>query len=292
MKYPETQYLSVVLCTFNDEKFIRSSIDSILNQTYPYFEFIIVNDGSTDRTLNIIKEFKDDRIIIIDKPNTGLADSLNVGCSRAKYKWIARMDADDIALPTRFENQVKYIRNDIGVIGGQYIEISKDNQTNVPQRLPQSTWIIKAYLSLGVSRIIHPSALINKEALNMVNGYDANFVAAQDLDLWLRISRKYKIININEVVLKYRINSNGITYKTPVKQSVNAMIALVKYHNNKDVLTKEDYECIKHKVISSNLWLKILRVNDSLAFTKNSLIHKIKILYSLILRLILSKTIK
>lgn len=288
MKYPEREYLSVVLCTFNDEKFIRSSIESILNQTYPYFEFIIVNDGSTDGTLNIIKEFKDDRIIIIDKPNTGLADSLNIGCARAKYKWIARMDADDIALPTRFENQVKYIRNNIGVIGGQYIEISEDNQTNVPQRLPQSTWIIKAYLSLGVSKIIHPSALINKDALNMFDGYDANFVAAQDLDLWLRISRKFKIVNTNEVVIKYRINSNGITYKNPVKQSVNAMIALVKRKNNNNILTKEEYEYIKDRVMTSKLWLKILRVNDSLEYTRNSLMHKIKVMYLLVLRLILS----
>ena len=287
----EIQYLSVVLSTFNDEKFIRYSVESILNQTYPYFEFIIVNDGSTDGTLDIIKEFDDDRIIIIDKPNTGLADSLNVGFARAKYKWIARMDADDIALPNRFENQVRYIRSDIGVIGGQYVEMSENAQTNIQWELPLKNINIKAYLSLGVSKIVHPSALINKDAFELVNGYDPNFVAAQDLDLWLRISRKFKIINTKEVVMKYRSNANGITIRTPGKQSLNAMIALVKHNKNIITLTAEEYDIIKQKVMFSKIWQKILRIDKSLEFTKNGTIHKLKVLYILVLRLILSKSI-
>lgn len=92
----EPIYLSVVLSTYNDEKYIAEAIQSILEQTYPYFEFIIVNDGSYDRTLEIINSFKNSRIILIDKPNTGLIDSLNIGILSSKYDWIARVDFYDI----------------------------------------------------------------------------------------------------------------------------------------------------------------------------------------------------
>lgn len=122
----EIIFLSVVLSTYNDEKYIAEAIQSILDQTYPYFEFIIVNDGSTDSTLNIIKSFKDDRIVLIDKPNTGLIDSLNTGVRAAKYDWIARMDGDDIAEPYRFEEQVKAIKRDIVLVSSQCSIIDSD----------------------------------------------------------------------------------------------------------------------------------------------------------------------
>ena len=103
--------ISVLLCTYNDEKYIKDAIESILNQTFKKFEFIIVNDGSTDRTLDIIKQYNDERIVLIDKKNTGLTDSLNLGVSIAKTNWIARMDGDDISINNRFENQIKYLKD-------------------------------------------------------------------------------------------------------------------------------------------------------------------------------------
>ncbi|WP_244834814.1 glycosyltransferase family 2 protein [Clostridium sp. BJN0001] len=103
--------VSVIMPVFNAEKYLEESIKSVLNQTYKNFEFIIINDGSTDSSLSIINKFKsmDNRIRVIDQKNNGIVYSLNKGISTAKGKYIARMDADDISLPNRIKNQVKYM---------------------------------------------------------------------------------------------------------------------------------------------------------------------------------------
>ncbi|HIP11775.1 MAG TPA: glycosyltransferase family 2 protein, partial [Arcobacter sp.] len=100
--------VSVLLSVYNGEKYLDEAIESILNQTYQDFEFIIINDGSTDKSLEIIEKYKkeDNRIVVISRENKGLIYSLNEGISQAKGKYIARMDADDISLATRFEEQV------------------------------------------------------------------------------------------------------------------------------------------------------------------------------------------
>lgn len=226
-----TIYISVVLSTFNEERYISESIQSILNQSYPYFEFIIVNDGSTDNTLNIIKSFNDPRIIVIDKPNSGLPDSLNIGIENAKYDWIARMDGDDIAEPTRFETQVKYINKTVGVIGGQYISIDENGNelTGNISAKPLSYHTCKRWLLLGMSPIAHPTVLIRKSCLKKYGGYDTNFKAAQDIELWSRLSPNVEIINVPEKVLKYRHHSNNITNKKKELQRKLTFLGFMKY---------------------------------------------------------------
>ena len=103
--------LSVVMSVYNAELFLNEAIQSILDQTYQNFEFIIVNDGSTDNSLKIITSFNDNRIIVIDQENQGLSKSLNTGVSISNGKYIARMDADDISLPNRFELQLDFFNN-------------------------------------------------------------------------------------------------------------------------------------------------------------------------------------
>ncbi len=97
--------ITVLLPTFNSGEYLSTSIKSILEQTYTDFEFLIVDDGSTDSTENIVKSFKDKRIKYLKKKRTSLPDTLNYGLKHAKYEWIARMDADDFALPNRLEEQ-------------------------------------------------------------------------------------------------------------------------------------------------------------------------------------------
>lgn len=224
-------YLSVVLSTYNEEKYIAKSIQSILDQTYPYFEFIIVNDGSTDGTLDVIRSFDDPRIIVVDKPNSGLPDSLNKGIEKSKYDWIARMDGDDIAEPTRFENQVKYIDETMGVIGGQFRAIDENDNfrsQNISKK-PLTTRECKRWILFGMSPLAHPSVLIRKSLLEKYGGYDVNFKAAQDNELWSRLSPSTSIINIPEVVLKYRKHSNNITSKRQDLQRKLTFMGFLKY---------------------------------------------------------------
>lgn len=224
-------YLSVVLSTYNEEKYIAKSIQSILDQTYPYFEFIIVNDGSTDGTLDVVRSFDDPRIIIIDKPNSGLPDSLNKGIEKAQYDWIARMDGDDIAEPTRFENQIRYIDDAVGVIGGQFREIDEDGnyRSQNISRKPLTSGKCKRWILFGMSPLAHPSVLVRKSLLQEFGGYDANFKAAQDIELWSRLSPSTTIINIPDVVLKYRKHSNNITNKRQELQRKLTFMGFLKY---------------------------------------------------------------
>lgn len=227
----EPIYISVVLSTYNEEKYIAKSIQSILDQTYPYFEFIIVNDGSTDSTLQIVKSFTDPRIVVIDKPNSGLPDSLNRGITAAKYDWIARMDGDDIATHDRFERQVSYIKEDSAVIGGQFISINEmgDPISGKVSNKPLSYAKCRSALLIGMSPLAHPTVLVKKELLIKYGGYDVNFRAAQDVELWSRLVPFVKIINIPEPILFYRQHTNNITNKRKDLQRKLAFLGFMKY---------------------------------------------------------------
>lgn len=255
----EPVYISVVLCTYNDERYIKSSVDSILNQTYPYFELIIVNDGSTDNTFTILKQIEDERIRIINKPNTGLADSLNEGVKAAKYQWIARMDGDDISLPNRLEVQIKLIDSGASVIGGQFYVIDENSKykSKMPSNNPLSPLRSKLYVMLGWNPLAHPSALISKNALSMVGGYDPNFSASQDMDLWFRISKKHKIINTKEVVLLYRKHSNNISNGRKDIQIKMAFIAYIKRALGINrVLSPNEFRILQENQLISSLICK------------------------------------
>ena len=122
--------ITVLLCVYNGEKWLRECIESVLNQTYKNFEFLIINDGSFDNSLKIIKEFAllDKRIKYITHENIGLTKSLNIGLNASRGDWIARIDCDDIALPKRLELQLSYIlKENISVVGCQSILINNDD---------------------------------------------------------------------------------------------------------------------------------------------------------------------
>lgn len=261
-------YLSVVLSTYNEGKYIAESIQSVLDQTYPYFEFIIVNDGSTDGTLDIIRSFDDPRIVVIDKPNTGLPDSLNKGIEKAKYDWIARMDGDDICLPDRFERQVELINDGYDVVGGQFKTIDeKGVVSSGVSHNPLSSWKSRVYAHLGWTPLIHPSAVIKKEKLFAVGCYDVNFKAAQDIDLWLRLSHNCRIANVPTVVLHYRKHKNTITSNGKELQTRLSFLAFMKYCLRIDrSLSPTEFEQFKEIIDSMKLteknYLKFQKCHD------------------------------
>lgn len=277
-------YLSVVLSTYNDEKYIGKTIESILNQTYPYFEFIIVNDGSTDGTLEIIKSFKDERIVLIDKPNSGLPDSLNQGFAKAKYNWVARMDGDDIALPNRFELQVPHLNDKIAVLGGQVAYMDVDEHITGYSSLPLTDKGIKFQMNLFSSSIVHPTAIVNKHFFNLVGGYDNFLFGSEDYDLWYRISQYGSLKNIEQQVLQYRLNPNGVSLSKIESQILKGMVACVKKYKGIDgSLTKDKYNTVVNALQANKYYtyfVKGFEIHDQ----REGLIRKLSYLYILLMK--------
>ena len=202
------------MSVYNAEKYLEEAIDSILTQTYTNFEFIIINDGSTDSSLEKIEKYmkKDERIVLISRENKGLPYSLNEGIDIAKGEYIARMDADDISLPTRFEEQIEFMENDLDIgISGTWAETFGENRKNKILKYPKYHNELKTRLLFSVC-FAHPTVMIRKNILDINNlEYNLNYANAQDYELWNNISQVTKMANIQKVLLKYRISSNSIT---------------------------------------------------------------------------------
>lgn len=222
-----TPIVSVVMPVFNAENYLTDCMKSILNQTYDNFEFIIIDDNSTDNSTNIITSFNDPRIKLKRKnKRSGYVDSLNYGVSIAKGSYIARMDADDISISTRFEKQVSFLKSHAEVCAIA-TKISMINENNIGiglwknDSLTTSDSDIIKYLP-GGNCLAHPSMMIRKEIFRNYK-YDIDQYGSEDWDLWLTlISDGYKISKLNEVLLLYRKNSNSVSAlidnKTGVKK--------------------------------------------------------------------------
>lgn len=206
--------ISVILATHNNEKYIRDSIESILNQTYSDFELIIIDDASTDSTKDVIETINDERIIYLrNEENKGLPYSLNRGLMITKGDYIARMDGDDISLPTRFEEQLSYMEEhtNIAMCGCIWKEFGRSNYLN---KLPEDTQALKVN-SLFYSPLAHSSWFIRSSVLKEDNiRYNNSFRSAQDYEFIYRILKKYKIACVQKVLLMYRVHTKSITGQT------------------------------------------------------------------------------
>lgn len=248
--------LSVIMSVFNADNYLRDSIESVLSQTYKDFEFIIINDGSNDKSLEIINSFcnKDSRIILINRENKGLIYSLNEGIKIAKGLFLARMDADDICLPNRFEEQIKFLNNnsEVGVCGS-CIEIFGENIKSSNWKISSSDKRLKAEL-LFSSCFAHPSVMFNKKLLGNKIQYNSNFIHAEDFELWVRLSYITKFSNIKKSLLKYRVSNNSITRladKDELKR-YEILNKIFNYHLVKLNITNNEKENNIHFCLSEN----------------------------------------
>ncbi|HSW61302.1 MAG TPA: glycosyltransferase [bacterium] len=215
--------ITVLMAVFNGEKFIKEAVDSILSQSFTDFEFIVINDASTDLTVPIIESYKDPRITLIhNKKNSGLPASLNTGLDLAKGTYIARMDGDDIALPERLRKQFKLMEINENInICGSWIEAFGDENRIIT--LPEKDEDIRTGL-LFVNCLAHPSIMMRKGVLDK-NGlrYDSSLTSSIDYDLWARAIDKCMFYNVQEVLLKYRVHSNQISVDKQKEQLFNSM---------------------------------------------------------------------
>lgn len=224
MKSPK---VTVLMSVYNGEKYLRQAIDSILNQTFKDFEFFIINDGSTDRTAEILQSYHDHRIKIINnEKNIGLTKSLNKGLKIARGEYIARQDADDISLPQRLEKEINFLEKHkrAGLIGSSIQLISESGKPLATQKVLTKNEEIKKGL-LGGNQFAHGSVMFKRECLDKVGFYREEFRSTQDYDLWLRISEKYDVANISEPLYKWRVSFKSVSVAEKAAQDRYAEFA-------------------------------------------------------------------
>jgi len=210
--------ISVVLPVFNAEKYVEDAVRSVLQQTFRNFELIVINDGSTDGTRTTLEYIacEDDRIRLISRENKGLVETLNEGISLASGKWIARMDADDIALPDRFERQLQWLQETDADICGSWIRLFGAADTHILKHA-QTDSAIKMELLFGAP-FAHPSVMMRRALVKELR-YDKAWEKAEDYDLWERAVRGgWKMTNVPEVLLHYRQHDTQISTVTSSRQ--------------------------------------------------------------------------
>lgn len=240
--------VTVLMSVYNGERFLKEAIDSILNQTFTDFEFLIINDGSTDRSVEIIESYEDPRIRLINnEKNLKLIASLNKGISLARGKYIARMDCDDISMPDRLEKEVNFLENslDYGLVGTYYTVIDGEGKDQYNVSYPSSNELIKLFLSLNCP-LAHGSIMGRTELFKQnLYGSEESY-AVEDYELWTRMSKVTKIHNIPEYLFKYRIYGESFSdTKTQLMYNQTLEISKKLYINNK----KEYKELIKKQIL-------------------------------------------
>jgi glycosyltransferase involved in cell wall biosynthesis len=207
---------------FDSERFVAEAIESVLAQSFGDFELIVIDDGSRDRSRQVVSRFarRDLRVrLLVNERNLGVGETLNRGWREAQAPYIARLDADDVALPDRLSKQVSFLDGhpEVAAVGGALIRIGETGARGANVTFPLSDRGIRTTLGKR-SCIAHSAALIRREALERIGGYRLN--EAEDLDLWLRLSEDWELANLAEPVLLYREHPGQVTLATFERQAV------------------------------------------------------------------------
>lgn len=236
----------VLLSVFNAKKTLAQAIDSILGQTFRDFEFLIIDDASTDGSSEMLRRYesRDSRIRLVrHDQNAGLTQRLNEGCRLTECELIARMDADDEALPERLATQVEFMDSHPTVaLAGTFIyAMGRRVKYDHLFVYPSDHEVIKKKLRED-NCIAHPSVMFRREAVLSAGLYRPEFKAAQDYDLWLRLSRRYEIVNIPVPLLRYRFVVSGITLARKWEQYYYVFLAKLSDERPNEPLEKLEPE--------------------------------------------------
>ena len=222
--------ISVLLPVYNAERYVKAAVESVRAQTFGDFELIVIDDGSTDGSLSVLRslEKQDKRIRLISRPNVGLVATLNEMLCMATGYLVARMDADDICRPTRFEKQVGFLSENqtCVAVGTRGLFIDSEG---LPLFDFVNCWSheeIEKALFRPELAIIHPSLMVRFDAIESVGGYRTGFPHAEDLDLFLRLGEIGRLSNLPEVLLEYRVHASSVSHSNAVMQSEAARHAV------------------------------------------------------------------
>jgi|SRR5690554_6255410 len=230
---------SIVIPLYNKELSVKNTLNSVLNQTFNIFEVIIVNDGSTDNSLKVVRQFKDDRIRIIEKPNGGVSSARNRGIQEAKYEWIAFLDADDLWEDNHLQilNDMISDYNDYKVFCTSYL---RSNQ-HFPQHQDNKIVVIEDYFKEAIKHHFFWTSVtcIHKSVFQDVRDFNINLNRGEDLEMWTRIGRKYSFIQSKLItavqVIDAENRSDKINYT--IRRSYLAVINI----NNSRSLSEKRY---------------------------------------------------
>lgn len=224
--------VSVVMSVRNEEKYLNDTIESMLNQTLDDFEFIIINDGSEDKTQSILDKYKkiDCRIKLIYNPKTlGIAKSTNIGIKKADGKYIAIMDAGDISHHQRLEKQTKYLeaKNEVYILGAQGRWMDKEGKAIGIWKMPRSVDGKALYKTGGA---IHPSIMARKALFDVIGPYDENLIMSQEFELYMRcLKNGLKMANLEDELICIRERGDGMTFKNMKTLQRNQLKIKIKY---------------------------------------------------------------
>jgi glycosyltransferase involved in cell wall biosynthesis len=267
--------ISVIMPVYNTALYLKEAIESILNQTYDDFEFIIIDDASTDGSKEIIKSYSDERIIVFENEvNKGYVFGLNYAISIARGEYIARMDSDDIAHLDRFKKQIDYFerKTEIDLIGTWYKVINSEKVIKLPERHDSLF-----ELFLNKNGIAHPTVMFKRSFFIENNFYyDVNMMPAEDYELWVRFIKIGKLANIPEVLLYYREHTNQISHTKRKEQNFKAEIvrwSFVNYYLNK--LDCRLYAKIQDNKVSIDDKLNVLNSHASIYNKSDNVINNI-----------------
>lgn len=218
--------ISVLMPAYNAEKYIAEAIESILNQTFKYFEFIIVDDCSTDKTWEIIQKYAkiNNRIIALrNKKNLGIPKNRNKLVLLAKGKYVIWQDADDISLSHRIEKQYNFMEEnpEVGICGG-WLQFFNEKGNQSIRKYASDDKNLRENI-FKYSPVAQPIAIIRKKIIYEVGEYNTDYQVAQDLDMSFRIGIKYKFANIPEVLLNYREHDKSVTFSKLKTQELNTI---------------------------------------------------------------------
>jgi len=204
-----TPAVTVLMPVYNAERYVDEAVRSILGQTFADFEFIIIDDGSKDRSLAILEEYaaRDPRIRLVSRPNTGIVRALNQGLDMASGELVARMDADDIALPERLAKQRKYLEGhpECVMVGSRVLVIDpKGMPLTIMSDALTHEQIVDGFLAGRGQLVHHPAVMYRRQVVLEIGAYREIFDEAEDLDLFLRLAEVGRIVNMEEPLLKYR----------------------------------------------------------------------------------------
>jgi GT2 family glycosyltransferase len=216
-----TPAISVLMPVYNGGRFLAAAVDSILAQTFSDFELIALDGGSRDGSVELLRAIaaRDARVIVVEDEQSSLVDSLNRGLAMARAPLVARMDADDVARPGRFAQQVAYLREhaDVAVVSGAMELIDENGASLRTDTFPTSPDAVASEL-MHRCCVSHPAVMARTNVLRAVGGYRATAQHAEDYDLWLRVAEVGRIANLPDVLLSYRMH--------PVKASTQHLVAV------------------------------------------------------------------
>lgn len=214
--------ISVVMAVYNGEKYLKEAVDSILNQTFTDFEFIIIDDGSTDKTLKILQTYSDQRIIIVsNERNLGISHSRNIGLKRARGQYIAHMDADDISVPGRIEKQYRFMEKnpEVGLCGSAREVFGNKSKLTIPF-LNHEEIFTRLLFSCS---IFQPSSFQRKAINNSGIFFDTNYKYAEDTEYFIRLGLNgVRFANLKEPLLKYRRHQDNVSVAHKGRQQKDA----------------------------------------------------------------------